>query len=245
MEFVWIEPGTFLMGTTEEEEERLRGRGVWDDWFENEYPAHQVTISKGFYLGKCEITQGQWEAVMGARPWSDQGYAHPHPEGPAVFISWEDVQEFARRLNEAAGEDLYRLPTEAEWEYACRAGTKGLWAFAEEAEKLGDYAWYYYNALNAGLDYPQPVGEKGPNPWGLHDMYGNVEEWVGDWFGAYPGGSQVDPAGPAREEVQVLARGVRGGGYWGYAQYTRSACRGYNSPLYRDGTVGARLVRTR
>jgi formylglycine-generating enzyme required for sulfatase activity len=172
MDMIWIEPGTFLMGSPESEQ----GRG------ENEGPQHEVMISRGFYLGKFELTQEQWEGVMETSPWSgdkgnDKYDVQEQRDHPAVYISWNDVQEFVHRLNVAAGDSLYRLPTEAEWEYAARAGTATRWSFGEDESRLGDYAWYEKTAAHAQLGYGQPVGTKLPNPWGLYDMYGNVWEW--------------------------------------------------------------------
>ena len=139
MEFVWIEPGTFLMGSPAS----APTRG------EDEGPQHEVSISKGFYLGKFEITQAQWVVVMGTAPWTRRKYVRAEPNHPAVYISWVDMQEFLRRLNEAAARDLYRLPTEAEWEYACRAGTTTSRSFGDDESQLGDYAWYIGNGGDA------------------------------------------------------------------------------------------------
>jgi formylglycine-generating enzyme required for sulfatase activity len=233
MEFVWIEPGTFTMGSPDSEPGRYSAEG----------PQHEVTISQGFYLGKFEITQGQWEAVMGATPWSGQSYVQLNPNHPAVYISWDDMQEFIQRLNEAAGEELYRLPTEAEWEYAVRAGTTTRWSFGDDEGQLGDYAWYYDNAWNAGLQYAQPVGTKLPNPWGLYDMHGNVWEWCQDWWGEkyYRSSPSIDPLGPATGSLRVL----RGGHFGRDAQVVRSADRRRFSPDRRLNSLGARLLRTR
>jgi tol-pal system beta propeller repeat protein TolB len=246
MGMVWIEPGTFLMGSPESEPGR-------DD---DEGPQHEVTISRGFYLGRYELTQAQWIAVMGTRPWSGEdyvpsnpdhppamysgeGYVRANSDHPAVHMTGNDVEEFIRRLNEAAGEEIYRLPTEAEWEYACRAGKTTRWSFGDDESRLKDYAWYRDNAWNAGLDYAQPVGTKLPNPWGLFDMHGNVYEWCLDWEGPYSEGSQVDPAGT----VSASSRVIRGGGFIDKAQVVRSASRHYSLPANRNDVLGARLLR--
>ena len=229
MEFVWIEPGTFVMGSPDSDE-------LADD---REKPQREVTISRGFYLGKYEITQGQWEAVMGTTPWSGQGKAVPNPDHPAVYISWEDVQTFVQLLNEAAGEALYRLPTEAEWEYACRAGTTTRWSFGDDMNSLGDYAWHKGNAWNAGEQYAHAVGQKRANPWGLYDMHGNVWEWCQDRYGDYSSGRQVDPTGPASGSGCV----ERGGGFGRPARDARSAHRNGNAPSLRYADLGARLLR--
>ena len=230
MDFVWIEPGTFLMGSS--------GTGGESD----ERPQHEVTISRGFFLGKYEITQAQWEAVMGTTPWSGSSYVQSDPNHPASYISWEadwlffwrnGVQEFIQRLNEAAGDSLYRLPTEAEWEYACRAGTTTRWSFGDDESQLRNYAWYKGSVGN--------VGGKLPNPWGLYDMHGNVSEWVQDWLGGYSSYSQVDPTGPA---TGSHGRVMRGGTYNDIAHWVRSAARLGYGPSFRRSDFGARLLRT-
>ena len=129
---------------------------------------------------------------------------------------------------------IYRLPTEAEWEYAARAGTTTRWSFGDDESQLGKYAWY------GGNQYAQPVGTKLPNPWGLYDMHGNVYEWCKDWYGTYPTGAVVDPQGPSAGSYRVL----RGGTFYSYAQSVRSAYRRYNVPGYRYYIIGFRLLRT-
>ena len=150
MELVWIEPGTFIMGSPQTEEGRGTQKG----------PRHEVTISSGFWLGKYELTQGQWQAVMSSTPWSGEKHVQSNPNHPAACISWDDAQGLIGTLNQAAGDSLYRLPTEAEWEYACWAGTKDpdVWSFGDEGSELGDYARYADNARGAGRDYAMPWG---------------------------------------------------------------------------------------
>ena len=231
MDFVWVEPGTFVMGAPLSE----GGPG--------EGPQHEVTISQGFFLGQYEITQGQWEAVMGTRPWSGLDYVQENSDHPAVYVSWDDLQEFVERLNEASGEALYRLPTEAEWEYACRAGTTTRWSFGDDQGILGEYAWFWFNTIEFELEYTQPVGTKLANPWGLHDMHGNAIEWVQDrWQTTYGSADHlVDPQGP----MTGLGRPVRGGSFRSFSQNTRSAFRWAFSQDDRSPDTGARLLRTR
>ena len=224
LEMVWIEAGTFQMGSP----------GV----FRPEL-AHSVTISQGFHLGKYEVTQEQWEGVMGTRPWQGKDYVRSGSDYPAVYVSWDDAQEFVRRLNASLGLNVYRLPTEAEWEYACRAGTTTRWSFGDNESELRAYAWYERSIL--GAEYGHMVGTKLANPWGLYDMHGNVEEWVQDWYDRnyYSISPSVDPAGPS----SGLWRVVRGGGFLGLAHHLRSANRSSNSSSYRYYDVGFRLLR--
>ncbi len=240
MEFVWIEGGTFFMGSPPSEEWR------WDD----EGPVHEVEISAGFWLGRYEVTQGQWEAVMGWRPWSGSEYESgkeyvvSDPSHPAVYISWKDVQVFITKLNSAAGAARYRLPSEAEWEYACRAGTRTRWSFGNDERQLTDYAWYGANRCDVGGGcYGRAVGLKGANPWGLHDMYGNVWEWVQDWHDGdyYERSPRVDPPGP---ETGSFFRVLRGGSFLNLAQDVRSAYRLGRWPELRYYDMGVRLLRT-
>ena len=215
MEFVWIPAGEFRMGSTSSDAR---------DW---EQPVTQVRISRGFWLGKYEVTQSEWQGVMGTNPSKFSGCG----QCPVERVSWEDVQEFIRRLNAVDGAGTYRLPTEAEWEYAARAGTTG-----DRYGNVDAIAWYYGN----NGERTHPVGQKAANAWGLHDMLGNVWEWVGDWRGGYPGGSVTDPRGPVSGSDRVL----RGGG-WGYgAWFCRSSWRGGSTPGHRSSRRGFRLLRT-
>lgn len=231
MEFVWIESGTFMIGSPESEEGRYGGEG----------PQHEVTISQGFWLGKTELTQRQWRVAMGTKPWSGEDLVRSNANHPAVYISWDDMQEFIDKLNAAAGEAVYRLPTSAEWEYACRAGTTTPWSFGDDESKLTDHAWYNDNAWDIEERYAHAVGTKLPNPWGLYDMHGNVWEWGQDGFDDYSSSAQVDPMGLTTGSVCVL----RGGAFHGLARDTRSANRGSYSPDARHFSIGARLLRTK
>ena len=215
-EFVRIPPGEFRMGSKSSEADN------------DERPVTKVRISRGFYLGKYEVTQGQWQAVMGSNP---SRFDECGPDCPVELVSWDDVQEFIERLNAQSGGARYRLPTEAEWEYAARAGTTG-----DRYGNLGAIAWYEDNSGRR----THPVGQKAPNAWGLHDMLGNVWEWVGDWYGSYPGGRVTDPTGPSSGSWRVL----RGGGWIYGARYCRASVRFYYSPGHRRGVLGFRLLRT-
>ncbi|MDE2813776.1 MAG: formylglycine-generating enzyme family protein [Gemmatimonadota bacterium] len=230
LDMVWIEPGVFTMGSPLDEQGRNDDEG----------PPLEVRLTGGFYLSQCEITQRQWTAVTGEQPWSHYAdEVEDEPDRPAVYISWEDVQEFIAALNAAAGGQVYRLPTEAEWEYAGRAGTKTPWSFGDVETDLDLHAWWTDNISLTGRMAAQPVGLKVPNPWGLYDMHGNVWEWVGDWLGAYPEGPQTDPQGP----IEGTARVFRGGSFKDAAALSRSAQRCWNAPDLRFSHVGVRLVR--
>ncbi|MDR1922574.1 MAG: formylglycine-generating enzyme family protein [Candidatus Adiutrix sp.] len=222
MEFVLIPAGSFTMGADKNFEKA-------NDW---ETPAHRVTISQPFYLGKYEATQSQWEAVTGYNPSWFKGQNNPVEQ-----VSWEDVQVFIEKLNQKEGGNKYRLPTEAEWEYAARAGTTNIYSFGDDAEALGRYAWYGEDAYSGST---HPVGQKEPNPWGLYDMHGNVWEWVQDWYGEnyYAGSPATDPQGPPSGSSRV----DRGGGFSNDAGSCRSAIRLGVTPVGRIRNLGFRLA---
>lgn len=212
LDFCAIPSGTFLMGSL------------------NETPIHQVTISNNFYMGTFPVTQYQWESVMGSNPSKFIG-----TDRPVEMISWDDCQEFIRHLN-TTGKGLFRLPTEAEWEYCCRAGSSGAFCFGDDENQLGDYAWYKANSDSQ----TQPVGKKKSNAWGLRDMHGNVWEWCQDWYDDYSDESTTDPQGALLGSFPV--RVFRGGCWRGVAGFAESAHRGGRGPSYRDGILGMRLV---
>jgi formylglycine-generating enzyme required for sulfatase activity len=232
MTFIWVKPGSFTMGAPDSDPMA---------WI-TEQPAHPVTLTQGFYLGRYEVTQAQWQAVMNTRPWAGQASVHASPEHPATYIAWDDAQQLVRALNAAAGDSLYRLPTEAEWEYACRAGTSTPWSFGADVSQLGQYAWYRDNAWALGMTWAQPVGSKDPNAWNLYDMQGNVAEWCQDGLDAYPDGAQIDPL-----VAQAVAgyRVCRGGGFDALPEATRPAHREGYAPAAASHAVGVRLVRRR
>ena len=219
IEFVWIPPGVFEMGSAIDEPMHAMNE-----------TQHEVMLTKGFWMGTFEITQAQWAAVMGT--------TLENPElanRPAADVSWEDCQEFLRKLNEE-GDGPFRLPTEAEWEYACRAGSTDLFCCGSDATLLAEYAWF----VQSSNGYPADVGLKKPNAWGLHDMHGNVWEWCQDWYNPkYGSGKLVDPKGPEQGSKRVL----RGGCVGNQASNCRSAARHAEPPDRRHNDVGFRLVR--
>ena len=219
MEFVRIPAGCFLMGSPKDEEDR----------YANERQ-HEVRISKGFWLGKYEVTQREWKAVMGGNP---SCFKKCGSESPVEWVSWWDTRKFIEKLNERESGSgyVYRLPTEAEWEYAARAGTVG-----PRYGELDSIAWY--GANSGGRTHP--VGQKQANEWGLHDMLGNVWEWTFDWYGRYPSGSVTDPEGPESGSYLVM----RGNSWDDGAGFVRFASRHSQSPDFRYYNTGFRLVRT-
>jgi formylglycine-generating enzyme required for sulfatase activity len=228
MKMVLISKGIFTMGSPESEHGRLE--------IESQY---EVTISKDYYLGVTEVTQGQYEKVIGKNPsWFQgnrvQGDSSNHP---VEMVLWEDAIEFCKKLSELPEEKkagrVYRLPTEAEWEYACRAGSKTAYNFGESSKSLGDYAWFSENSNKQ----THPVGEKKSNAWGLFDMHGNVFEWCSDWIGEYPQGAVSDPTGPREGSLRVL----RGGSYFFGAKICRSAIR-FRGALIQNFNNGFRVA---
>jgi formylglycine-generating enzyme required for sulfatase activity len=216
-----IPAGTFMMGFIEAQ--------------------HKVTISKTFYMQTTEVTQGQWKALMGTAPWKGEHYVKEGDYYPATYVSWDDAVAYCKKLSAKEGK-TYRLPTEAEWEYACRAGTQTTWSFGNDANVLGDYAWYAKNSFRGGPRCALQVGLKKSNAFGLYDMHGNVNEWCHDYYGEdyYKQSSAQDPTGPVTGSSRVL----RGGSYWAKdSRLTRSACRYRKVVGGRDNSVGFRLVR--
>lgn len=214
MEFVLVPAGTFRMGSTSV------------DAGENEKPVTDVSISRAFYMGKHEVTQKQWEKVMGTNP-SD---FNDCPDCPVEQVSWNDAQAFVRTLNAMEDSKRYRLPTEAEWEYAARGGTDGDRYRAD----LDAIAWYDKNCN----ERPHKVEKKAPNAFGLYDMLGNVYEWVQDWKGPYAGGEATDPKGPARGKFRM----IRGGSWETGAKSCRASHRLDATPGFRIHALGFRVL---
>ena len=242
MMFVRIPAGSFMMGSKFSPEETAKRYGGKAKYFTDERPRHRVTISRSFYMQTTEVTQAQWTAVMDTTPWSGKKYVKSNcPSCPAVYVSWNDARKFIRKLNQKEGGSRYRLPTEAEWEYAARAGGTGAYCFGDTKGQLGEYAWYRDNASNAGQKYAHAVGGKKPNRWGLYDMHGNVLEWVQDWFekGHYSSSPGTDPRGPGSGADRVF----RGGCWLGSARSCRSAVRDGFEPGYAFDALGFRVAR--
>ena len=230
MTFNKIPAGTFLMGSPETEKDR--------EFREHQ---HKVTISKAFYMQTTEVTQGQWKTVMGTEPWKASDRDKEGANYPATCVCWKDAVAYCEKLSEKEGK-TYRLPTEAEWEYACRAGTKTTWCFGNDENKLGDYAWYGENTRAIGEGYAHQVELTIPNAFGLYDMHGNVWEWCHDYYGKgyYKPSPATDPQGPTGGSWHLFR-----GGSWQYlTRGTRSAERGaHGEGLISPEVFGFRLVR--
>ena len=226
---IWIPPGTFPMGSPANEQDRYTDEG----------PQTRVYISRGFFLDKFETRQWDYELLTGANPSSFRGDGNL----PVETVSWSEAVAYCQKLTDYERTNgrvpsgwVYSLPTEAQWEYACRAGTTTRFSFGNDPSYtgLGNYAWYSGNSGSA----THLIGTRLPNAWGLHDMYGNVWEWCSDWYGTYPGGSVTDWKGPASGSYRVS----RGGGWSLTGQYCRSAQRIYLDPGNRYYYLGFRVA---
>jgi formylglycine-generating enzyme required for sulfatase activity len=223
VEFVLIPAGSFIMGCDPKLEKCE----------EDETPAHKVTIAKAFYMGKFEVTQAQWQSITG-----DQN-ARADPKtanNPQAHVSFDDAQAFIAKLAAKEKTTKYRLPTEAEWEYAARAGSKDAWLCGNDSVCLDRFAWYAANAKGE----PRPVGQKAPNGFGLYDIFGNLDEWTADWYDyAY---YAISPAADPKGASDGYSRVLRGGGYLYGADGLRSASRNSATPDARHNDFGFRLV---
>ncbi len=239
LKLVLVPAGEFKMGGDEPPEQVARkcnGVEAKAEWFQDQQPQHQVKITKPFYMGVYLVTQAQYEAVMGVNPSNFKGESNPMEQ-----VSWNDTVEFCKKLSAKTGQTV-RLPTEAEWEYACRAGTTtpfntGETISTDQANYNGNFT---YGSGSNG-EYRQKtvaVGSFAPNAWGLYDMHGNVWEWCQDWSGSYPSAEMVDPVGPENGQLRVL----RGGSWNSEPWRCLSAWRSRAFPWFRGRSVGFRLV---
>ena len=242
MEFVLIPAGTFMMGTPDPDcpaDDPATPANEYEICLDavnvDERPYHQVRISSPYYMGKYEVTQSEWRRIMGSNPSGFIGSTGGEDTGrrPVEQVSWNDIQAFVRKLNETDRQSVYRLPTEAEWEYACKAGTTGPF-YGRPRDAL---MWYDRNSGHVTHD----AGQAKPNAWGLHDMLGNVWEWCWDWYGMsyYAQSPSIDPRGPEKGGRRVL----RGGGIYDWSNQSCATFRCSGPPDDRCNTVGFRLVR--
>ena len=219
MRFSFILPGAFVMGSVSGEE--------------NEQPPHQVVIGRPFYMGTYVVTQRDWRELMGTEPWKGDPHVREGDRYPAVNVSWYDVQGYLGLMSERDPGNSYSLPTEAEWEYAARAGTDTQFSFGDDERDLRFFGWYR-DITQGREEYVHEVGKKRPNPWGLYDMHGNVKEWTDDWYyGSYSAQPRLDPLGKV----------IRGGA-WDYPAYgARSAFRSHVLPRRSGNFIGFRVIR--
>lgn len=225
-----IPAGEFLMGSPDSDKDAL----------DREKPLHRVRITKPFYLQTTEVTQSQWKAVMRTAPWKGRRFVREGSDYPATDMSWDDAADFCRKLSQRDGAE-YRLPTEAEWEYACRSGSTSIYSFGSSVDQLGQYAWYHGNARGINEMYAHRVAQKRANKFGLYDMHGNVWEWCSDWNDDdyYKSSSGSDPRGASSGSVRVY----RGGGWNDPAQGCRSAYRITKPATGRFNNLGFRVAR--
>lgn len=224
--FIKIEPGCFQMGLDKTIKEIKASSKA-------EMPSHKVCIEKPFYLGETEVTQKQWQELMDKNPSKFKSQYRP-----VERVSWDDTQEFIKRLNAKEGGNNYRLPSEAEWEYAARAGSTSLYSFGDSNSSLDEYAWFGDKGYGGDT---HEVAQKKANQWGLYDMHGNVWEWVQDWYDPnyYSNSPDKDPTGPSTGQYRVY----RGGSWVGNAINLRSSVRFSGLPVSRSNDIGFRLLR--
>jgi len=227
MELASIPVGEFLMGSPQTEIGR----------FDDEGPQRLVTIGKPFYIGVCEVTQAQWRSVMGTEPWDGLEWSKSGDNYPAIYITWDLANRFCEKLSKQTNRTI-TLPTEAQWEYACRAGAATAYSYGHDASQLVNYAWCQDNARDANEMYAHQVGRKTPNAFGLHDMHGNVWEWCRDWYDAKPYANDSAAANNTRATERV----ARGGSWFSTAQLCRAAFRDWSAADPRSRFYGLRVV---
>ena len=221
MKFSQIQPGFFIMGS--------------DDEKGNEKPAHKVEIKNGFEIGTTPITQIQWKVIMNTSPWKGKEFIEEGNNFPATYITWEEAYTFITRLNALDPDNIYRFPTEAEWEYCCRAGSTTKFHFGDDPKELFRYGWFDKNGKEAGMFYAQEVAQLKANPWKLFDMHGNIWEWVEDWY--------IDSYEKGKSYDYVDDKVLRGGG-WDYSSDgARSAFRNHIPPGRTNWVIGFRVVK--
>ncbi len=237
MKLVYIPAGSFMMGSSLSARQLARERNQGKDVVKDEFPQHEV---RSFWMGQTEVTQGQYTSVMNAQAWSGKEFVQEDANNPAVYVSWDDAVEFCRKLSQKESK-TYRLPTEIEWEYACRAGTTNWSIFGDNYWSAGAYGWFSGNTSGAGQPYAHPVGQKRPNPWGLYDMYGNVWEWCSDCYkaGYYAEAPSDNLKGPPSGEFRIQR-----GGSWLDPVSGIVGVFAHPSPDHRDDAVGFRVVRS-
>jgi formylglycine-generating enzyme required for sulfatase activity len=232
MKLIAVPAGEFMQGVSGDQDAEA---------IESERPAHRVKISKPFYFGVYEVTQKEYRTVMSDAPWAGRLYVQEGDAIAASYVSWEDATAFCKKLTERERKP-YRLPTEAEWEYTCRAGAKTVYSFGDKESRLGEFGWYTENADDAGEKFAHLVGRKPPNSFGLYDMHGNVYEWCQDVFDENAYGKRGDLTVNPLVTSGSPNRVNRGGSWNAAARLARSSCRTWNSPRYSLFDIGFRVV---
>lgn len=234
IEFVLVQKGSFLMGNHSTEKNASNSEIV-----------HKVTISHDFWLGRTEVTREQWEKIMGSEeihPEKPSPFGNSNPQYPVVSISYFDVQQFLEKLNQLSTGNYFRLPTEAEWEFACRAGTTTPFSFGTIlSDTLANFNAEIPSTISTpgnNMGHPMPVASYPPNSWGLYDMHGNVWEWVSDWYAPYSAKAVVDPKGPPTGNLKV----IRGGSWFFGAENAQSSSRRTHEPNLWGFSIGFRVV---
>ena len=230
MKFVLIPAGKFAMGSPKDERGRKDGEG----------PQHEVTITRPFYMGACEVSQQQWLAIMDIKPWEGKISGKEGDQYSASWLNCHEAMEFCEKLSKKTGKKV-NLPTEAQWEYACRAGSDKMFCFGDDLSKLGEYTWFTENSRKVDEPYAHAIGTKKPNAWGLYDMHGNVWEWCRDKYSKdfYASGNKVDPENTGDSPFQA----VRGGSWHNDFVWLRSAARcSWNGKNYRHYNYGFRVM---
>ena len=229
IEFVWCPPGEYMQGAETSPEDIAERFGGRPEWYSDELPRRRREIADGFWIGKTEVTKQQWNDTMNTRPWEADA-KDAAPDTPAVTIAWEDARDFARKFGERA-DAVCRLPTETEWEYACRAGSETAFHCGDTTDDLPRYVQY---RLTTPDNQPQPVAKRGPNAWNLHDVHGNVWEWCFDKYATY--------TAPPRDPAGAHYRIIRGGAAHCTAAYLRSSYRVGVPADLRSPRIGFRVV---
>ena len=242
MKLVLVPAGDFLMGGKFKPAEAVKRFGGKENHYASEHPRRKVTITKPFYMGVYEVTQAQWEAVMDSKPYDGKMVTKIGPDYPASWLTWTEAGEFCSKLSKKIGKQV-ALPTEAQWEYACRAGSDTAFCYGDDPKKIGDYGWLGSNMVDnqKAKTYARKGGLRKPNAWGLYDMHGNIWEWCRDWYDAkfYASGKNADPVCVKKGKTVTS----RGGSWYNDPIHLRSAARNsWTGPTYRHYNYGFRVI---
>jgi len=242
MKFVLVPAGEFMMGCKFPPAEAAKKYGGKESNYASEYPRHKVTVSEPFYMGVYEVTQSQWAAVMDSKPYDGKMLTRIGPDYPASWVHWNEAMEFCGKLSKKIGKTV-TLPSEAQWEYACRAGSDTEYCYGDDPSKLSDYGWWRGNMVDnkKAKTYARKGGGRKPNAWGLYDMHGNVWEWCRDWFNKdfYAKKNKVDPVNTKEGKNPS----VRGGSWYNDPIHLRSAARNsWCGANYRHYNYGFRVM---